>query len=294
MREKEEWIDNIEERFKNEWEEEKKRKEKEWEEEKKRRERKLEEEEKRKEKFRFNIRNAHIRDKNITFRQSDHTYIVNGIILDSVTTFVENAFPKFNSEYHAKRKAKQLGISTTEVLEIWKKKGEESIELGTMMHSKIENYYLGNDSEEKDAYKLFKIFANKMRLNPYRTEWTVYDLGCKIAGTVDFVSYQNGEFIIYDWKRSDKIVENGILIKNNKYGEKGNYPLEHLDNTPYYHYALQLSFYKYIIEQNYGIKISDLRLGVFHPSYNKPYVFSIPYLEREIKDIVNLRSEILF
>lgn len=47
-------------------------------------------------------------------------------------------------------------------------------------------------------------------------------------------------------------------------------------------------------ENNYGMKISDLRLGIFHPSYNKPYVLRMPYLEKEINDIFGLRSEVLF
>ena len=250
--------------------------------------------EKRMEKYRFNKRNSHERDKNIELRQSDHIYIVNGIALDSVTTFVNNAFPKFDAKSHAKRKAEQLGISPEEVLEMWEQKGKESRDLGTAMHSKIENYYLGYDSQETDTYKLFKMFADKIELKPYRTEWAVYDLKHNIAGTIDFVDYQNGEYIIYDWKRSEKIIENGMPVKINKYGEKGNYPLEHLDNTPYYHYALQLSLYKYILEKNYGMKISDLRLGIFHPTYKKPYVLRMPYLEKEINDIFSLRSEILF
>ena len=250
--------------------------------------------EKRMEKFRFNIRNIHIRDKNIKLRQEDHVYVVNDIVLDSVTTFVSNAFPKFDKEYHAKQKAEKLGISPNEVLEMWERKGVESRDLGTEMHKKIEQYYLGQDSEEKDAYKLFKIFTKKIELKPYRTEWSVYDWEHKIAGTIDFVDYQNGEYIIYDWKRSDKIIDNGMPVKINKYGEKGLHPFEHLDNSPYYHYALQLSLYKYILEKNYGITISDLRLGIFHPAYNKPYVLRMPYLEKEIKDIFNLRSEIIF
>ena len=32
----------------------------------------------------------------------------------------------------------------------------------------------------------------------------------------------------------------------------------------------------------------------FHPTYNKPYVLRIPYLEKEINDLFNLRSEVLF
>ena len=80
-------------------------------EEKKKLELEKQEEEARKEKFRFNQRNTHPLDSNISFHASDHTYIVNGIHLESVTTFVNNAFPKFDVEVHAKQKAGKLGIS---------------------------------------------------------------------------------------------------------------------------------------------------------------------------------------
>ena len=262
------------------------------------REKKLEAErqeaEARKEKFRFNQRNKHPLDSTISFRASDHLYIVNGVCLESVTTFVSSCFPKFNTELHAKQKAGALGISVQEVIEMWERKGKESRDLGTAMHKKIENYYQGIDSANDDAFNLFRIFANNIKLVPYRTEWAVYDWEYKLAGTIDFVDYQNGEYTVYDWKRSDKIIANGMPIKTNKYGEKGNYPLEHIDNSPYYHYALQLSLYKFILERNYGIKIDKLRLGIFHPSYNKPYLLEVPYLENEINTIFNLRSEVIF
>lgn len=263
-------------------------------EEQKRLEQRRLQEEIRTEKFRFNKRNHHYLDDEIIFYKADHSYSVNGVNLESVTTFVSNCFPKFDMRLHAKQKSEKTGVSFEFIFNKWKQMGIESRNLGTDMHSKIENYFLGNDSEEIDAYKLFKIFADKVELKPYRTEWTVYDWEHKIAGTIDFVDYQNGEYIIYDWKRSEKIIENGMPVKINKYGEKGNYPLEHLDNTPYYHYALQLSLYKYILEKNYGMKISDLRLGIFHPTYNKPYVLRMPYLEKEINDIFSLRSEVIF
>ena len=178
---------------------------------------------------------------------------------------------------------------------MWEQKGRESRELGTELHKRIENYYQGIMSNVDDkTFNLFKMFAEKIELKPYRTEWAIYDLKHNIAGTIDFVDYQNGEYIIYDWKRSEKIIDNGMPIKIDKNGEKGNYPLEHLDNSPYYHYALPLSIYKFILENNYNIKISDLRLGIFHPTYDKPYVLRMPYLEKEINDIFGLRSEVLF
>ena len=252
-------------------------------------------EEKRLEQYRFNIRNRHWRDRNVSFREADHVYIVDSTPLDSVTTFVKNCFPEFDAEFHAKRKAEALGITKEAVLEMWDKKGKESREQGTAMHKKIESFYLGKEPSTDETFELFKIFANKITLKPYRTEWAVYDWEQKIAGTIDFVDYQNGEYIIYDWKRSDKLIaKNGLPIKNSLYGEKALPPIENLDDSPYYHYALQLSLYKYILEKNYGITVSKLRLGIFHPSYNKPYVLEMPYLQNEIDTLFGLRSEVIF
>ena len=151
-------------------------------------ERKIREaEEKRLEQYRFNIRNRHWRDGNVSFREADHVYIVDGTPLDSVTTFVKNCFPEFDSELHAIRKAEALGITKEAVLEMWDKKGRESREQGTAMHKKIESFYLGKEPFTDETFELFKIFANKITLKPYRTEWAVYDWEQKIAGTIDFV-----------------------------------------------------------------------------------------------------------
>ena len=257
-------------------------------------ERKLREEEARREKYRYNQRNSHWRDRNIIFNEARHTYTIGGSILQSVTNIVENCFPKFDAELHAKNTAAKMGITPKEVIAMWEQKGKESRELGTAMHQKIESYYQGKDSWDDDSYKLFKIFADKVKLEPYRTEWAVYDTDYNIAGTIDFVDYQDGKYTIYDWKRSDKIIANGMPVKVSKYQEKGLYPLEHLENCAYYHYALQLSLYKFILEKNYDIKVSDLRLGIFHPSYDKPYVLKMPYLENEVKTLMELRSEVIF
>lgn len=242
---------------------------------------------------RYNTIHRHCRDRFLSFDEISHTYTVDGNTLQSVTNIVENCFPKFDAQLHAKTTAAKMGMTEEEVIAMWERKGKESRELGTAMHQKIESYYQGKQPYEDDAFRLFKVFADKVKLEPYRTEWAIYDTDYNIAGTIDFVDYQNGQFTIYDWKRSDKIIANGMPVKVSKYQEKGLYPLEHLENCAYYHYALQLSLYKFILEKNYDIKVSDLRLGIFHPSYDKPYVLKIPYLENEVKTLMELRSEII-
>lgn len=257
-------------------------------------ERRRREEEARLEKYRYNKRNRHYRDSYISFDETNHTYTVDGKILQSVTNIVENCFPKFDAQLHAKATAAKMGMTEEEVIAMWERKGKESRELGTAMHQKIESYYQGKQPYEDDSFRLFKVFADKVKLEPYRTEWAVYDTDNNIAGTIDFVDYQDGKYTIYDWKRSDKIIANGMPVKFSKYQEKGLHPLEHLENCAYYHYALQLSLYKFILEKNYDIKVSDLRLGIFHPSYDKPYVLRMPYLENEVKTLMELRSEVVF
>lgn len=240
--------------------------------------------------YKFNTLNRHYRDSLVSFDEERHQYAVGGKILQSVTTLVENCFTQFDAEYFSKKKAIELGISTQEVLDMWERKGKESRDLGTAMHKKIEKFYLNVISEEDETFRLFKMFAAQVKLAPYRTEWAVYDDEHGIAGTIDFVDYQNGKYIIYDWKRSAKIIADGQPIKVNRFGKKAKFPITHINDTTYYHYALQLSLYRYILEKNYGIQISDLRLGIFHPTYDRPYVISLPYLEKEVIAILDHRN----
>ena len=271
------------------------RKQEEEEKEKKR----IEEERKRKEreeqrflKYGFNKRNKHTRDERLSFNDSTHIYTVNGRIFDSVTTIVENAFPKFDSEKHAKRVAERDGLTISQVLKAWEEKGKVSREAGTKMHQQIERFLTGLSYERTPEFTQFEYFYDQITLHPYRTEWAIFDEDSRIAGTVDYVDDENG-YVLYDWKRSTSILKNGLPEKSNAFGEKGNYPIEHLDNCAYYHYALQLSFYRYILEKNYGITIKEQRLGVFHSSYNKPYILEMPYLKQEVESIIGLRSEII-
>lgn len=247
----------------------------------------------RKEKYGFNERNRHSLDDLIKFNQYDHSYIVRNRVLESVTTIIENLFPKFDTEYHAKLKAAKLGTTIQSVIEMWQKDAERSREEGTKMHSLIDKYLHGEKPSYNKELELFESFTRIIPLKPFRTEWAIYDLASGIAGTVDYIDYQNGKYTLYDWKRSEKLIANGLPAKSDPFGGKGLFPIEHIENCPYYHYALQLSFYRYILEKDYNIQIDKMCLGIFHPSYNKPYVLVMPYLKKEVETIINLREEII-
>jgi ATP-dependent exoDNAse (exonuclease V) beta subunit len=117
-------------------------------------------------------------------------------------------------------------------------------------------------------------------LKPYRTEWMIYDEECKIAGSIDMVYInEDGTLSIYDWKRCLTIEKTSGW---NKYGIEE--CVNHLPDTNFWHYSLQLNIYKNILEKNYGVEISQLFLVKLHPD-NKSGSFELiklPFLKDEI------------
>lgn len=235
----------------------------------------------------YNKTNAHKRDFLIHFNEEAHKYSINGKELISVTTLIEDCFPKFDADYWAAKKAAQLGTTAEALKAQWAAKAQLACELGTAMHDKIEKYYMGINSESDETFDLFLQFAKEHTLHPYRTEWRIYFEEYGVAGTLDFLEYQNGVFTIYDWKRSEKLVQNGTIERESRWGNKALAPVSHLSDTTYYHYALQVSMYRYILEQKYDIHVSQNRLAVFHPNNGRYHLIDIPYLRKEVIAILN-------
>lgn len=236
----------------------------------------------------YNSLHYHERDSLLSFDPANHIYThADGTTFKSVTTLVEECFEKFDVDYWAPRIALKSGISEASLREQWDSKAEKARALGTLLHSKIEKYYLGEKPDTDDTYRLFELFTRDHRLNPYRTEWAIYDEKSGIAGTLDFLDYTDGQFTLYDWKRTDKIIENGHPLTTNNYNKTAIPPLTHIPDTTYWHYALQLSIYRYILHKNYGIAIRSNRLAVFHPDYTTYHLIEVPYLEKEVHTLLS-------
>ena len=124
-------------------------------------------------------------------------------------------------------------------------------------------------------------------LKPYRTEWTVFNEDIKISGSIDMV-YENpdGTLSIYDWKRSKNISRINTF---NKFAITPS--ICHLPDSNFWHYALQLNIYKFILESKYDKKIKDLYLVRLHPdAEEKNYeLIELPILSTEINDIIHDR-----
>ena len=244
-------------------------------------------------------KNAHIRDKDISFEEGPHIYTINGDSeYISVTTFVKSHFSKFDPEkaldmvFKSKNREKKYGNATRdEIKNQWKKNGEDASAKGTYLHECIEYYYNGclinNTSIE---YKHFLDFAKKYEhLKPYRTEWMIYDTQLRFAGSIDMIfENEDGTLSIYDWKRIKE------LNKSNNWNQWALTPeIEHIPDSNFWHYSLQLNMYKAILEKNYNKTIKDMYLVCLHPNNENFQRVKVANLEKEIQSLLNLRIKCL-
>ena len=96
----------------------------------------------------------------------------------------------------------------------------------------------------------------------------------------------DGEFTIYDWKRSSKVVNaQGQLIVEGFRGKMSHSGIS-LPDTSFYHYCIQQNLYRYMLERHYGIRVKAMNLVVLCPDYPTYYVAQVPKMDQLIQQIV--------
>ncbi|MEA5259331.1 hypothetical protein VB264_16150 [Arcicella aquatica] len=239
----------------------------------------------------FNDENAHPRDLRIKFYPEPHVYTIDNAPAPSASTIIGKFFPEFDGYSAASRlnpNNELYGKDVEEIVGIWNKRGIEAATKGTYLHEQIENFYLEQEYEKTEEFHLFESFVKENNhIKPYRTEWRIFDEHHHIAGTIDLISRNGNGYEMYDWKRSKKVINsfNGEPIKNNQW-QKGVGQLADIDDTSYNRYCLQQSLYKYILEKNYGLKVSNMYLIVLYPDYDRYYKVEVPYMKDKAEYIL--------
>ena len=237
-------------------------------------------------------KHAHERDQHIIFDEGPHIYTVDGDSnYTSVTTLIHKNFEHFDADKIIDKmmssskwsENKYFGKTKTEIKKMWNDNRDHAACAGTKLHYDIECHY--NECPNKNEsieYKYFDNFTKAHKhLNPYRTEWMVYDKELKLAGSIDMVfEEEDGTLSIYDWKRCKEIVK---VSRFNKFSNTEY--LSHIPDTNYWHYCLQLNTYKALLEKNYNKTIKDLYLVCLHPDSKKQDYEKIKVvdLQEEIK-----------
>lgn len=195
---------------------------------------------------------------NIIFNEADHTYELNGIKLDSVTTLIKSLCKPFDSETISQRMADRSGTTKEEILSEWKKKADDSLEKGTAVHSYIDDVFSG----ESDPV-LNELNVKTPEMLAFDSLWdslqTKFDaklvsresiVGCselRIAGRYDALVDMNvfGSRVkcLFDWKT-------GRFRKSNPF-QKLLAPFVDQDDCELVKYSIQLSMYRMLLEKTH-------------------------------------------
>lgn len=246
--------------------------------------------------------------KGIKFHEEQHFYTLNDYKFGiSATSLIETYGQEFDSDSVSQMVANKRGISQQEVLNEWKKENEFSCIKGSCIHLKAQSLWMGtnyeidyntiNNNIDKNRLKKEYDIMSKQAINFYNDYKDMYDMiqdefivwskEFDIAGSIDGIMYNKytQQCCILDFK------SNKDLQFESKYHKKMKVPLHKLDDVNGQHYYIQLSIYKYLIEKYTNIKVDETFIVYFNINADNYEIIEIPYLEKEVKEILEIRRE---
>ena len=226
----------------------------------------------------------------------------------SVTKYISQFENEFDSNTLSQKVADKDGISQFEVLNEWKRKGEYSCLKGTAIHEWLQDNYANREykfdlsqlEEYPEYYKIEDIEHLKQMaidfINDYKNRYILIgdEILCgipdfDIASAIDLLFYDtvNNEVVLADIKTNTDLKG----WKNTpSYVKKMLQPLENIKDITFEHYKIQLSIYRYFLEEYAHIPISDNMFIVYLSEKEKNYnIIQIPYLKNEVEKILKLR-----
>lgn len=262
----------------------------------------------------------------IIFTASDHSYKsidAEDIKWISVTTLVGQFKEPFDGKAIAEKssknkKSKWYGIEPAKIQELWKAESERAMTLGTFYHNQRENDLCSLASLEREGLPLpvytpiekegIKYAPEQKLTDGIYPEHMVYLKSAGICGQSDLVEVVNSKVNITDYKTNKKI-DTESYVNWEGISKKMLSPVAHLDDCNFYHYALQLSIYMYIIVKH-NPKLKPGKMFLHHiifeekgrDQYDNPITkyspegdpivkevipIEVPYLKSEVINIIN-------
>lgn len=236
-------------------------------------------------------------EERVTLEPIEHRYWhKDGSEYASLSRVRNHIKPHFEKEYLSRKVAEREGKTAQQVQDEWAAKGKVATDHGTRIHEALERYektavilpadedlrpmIIALTSEYKDYYMVHQ-------------EKTLYDEEYKIAGTADHIiettSHKKSVLNIDDYKTN---ISKGIYFEN-KYKKYLLGPFQHVMDTNYFDYSLQLSCYAHMLENLTGRKIGTLSI-VFIPPHNPLAYRRIPvnYMKMEVIALFNYYKEL--
>lgn len=226
----------------------------------------------------------------------------------SVTKYISQFENEFDSNTLSQKVADKNGISQFEVLNEWKRKGEYSCLKGAAIHEWLQDNYANREykfdlsqlEEYPEYYKIEDVEHLKQMaidfINDYKNRYIL--IGDEIlCGIPDFDIASAIDLLFYDTVNNEVVladIKTNTYLKGWKntpsYVNKMLQPLENIKDITFEHYKIQLSIYRYFLEEYAHIPISDNMFIVYLSEKEKSYnIIQIPYLKNEVEKILKLR-----
>lgn len=248
----------------------------------------------------------------------------------SVTSLISQFKKPFDADGQAvksskNRKSPWYGKTPDAIKRAWKNESKRAMDLGTWYHNIQEALLVHSDQvTREDGKGLLPVIKPLVNMDGVKyapdqkltdgvyPEHLVYLKSSGICGQSDRVNVTDGVVDIIDYKTNKEIVMKGYMSWDGKV-QRMTSPISHIDDCNYYHYALQLSFYMYmIIKHNPLLKpgklmIHHIAFEVDHLDENNYPVtllddngnpvlrcvtpLELPYLKAEVMNIINWLGE---
>ena len=225
-------------------------------------------------------------DSNISLHEKSHKYELKNSNIDfnSVTGIVGKYFKPFEkwkiAEKLSKTHKRYLGMSPSDIVIEWNNLRDH----GTKVHDEIDKYLKKKSfpSEKKSFHALDWINKYKLKGSiKFYSEVIIFSKELKIAGSIDLLAFDEStqKFDIIDWKTSKSIDTKSYNT------QKGTHNItSHLMDCKFVHYSMQLSFYRYILEKYYDIRVNNQIIA--HLDGLKCSAIIGDYYRDEVKDII--------
>lgn len=189
----------------------------------------------------------------------------------SVTQLIHQYQPKKDWDVIAKRYAKKHKLDVEDVKKQWKDNNQQAIDRGIKFHKQREEDLLSCETinDRGESLRIFRPIIDEHgdKLAPSQKledgiypELLVLLKSARICGQADYVVINNGKINIKDYKTNSAIKMNGF-VNWDGVEERMLDPISGLPNSNYWHYALQLNTYAYIIRKNNPmLKVGTLEL----------------------------------
>lgn len=201
----------------------------------------------------------------LKFEEQNHKYTYQGKQLPSVSGLIHRYIEEVDWVAIATRIAKRDGKTVEEVMKPWQDKTIAACDRGHEIHTFAEQPY--KIAEKRPEDKMVRLFWEELsdRYVLVGKEVRMVHKKFMYCGTSDVILWDTytGTLVIVDYKTNED------LFKNFN-GRRMLEPFFFLEDCPYNHYQLQLSYYQLLAEQ-LGIEVSERWLVHFHEKGYKIY-----------------------